>query len=69
METHKKEKEILNCENCSKIYKQNANSEEHIKTNQEQINYNCKGCTFKTNWIANLKEHKKKCNNTKFRKK
>ena len=64
-----KEKEIINCKNCINMHTESINSEEHIKINHEQTTYNCKGCTFKTNWIANLKEHKKKCNNTKFRKK
>ena len=45
----KKEKIRNNCDKCSKEDEPSINIEEHIRTVPEQITYNCKGCTFKTN--------------------
>lgn len=69
IERIKTEKEIITCENCSQNDNPIIKLEEHIEAKHDQTTYNCKGCNFKTNWMANLKDHRKKCNNNRQRKK
>ena len=69
IEKLKQDKEIMNCEKCNNIQQQSITVKDHKETSQEPVTYNCKGFSFKTNCMANMKEHRKRCNNTKQRKK
>ena len=64
----KAQKDIITCNICSQNDKQNIKIEEHIESTQDQTTYNCKGCNFKTNWMTNLKDHRKTCNNRQRKK-
>ena len=55
-------KEKMHKNETKKLMKKIEQKEETKEENKEMITYNCEDCKFKTNWIATLKEHKKKCN-------
>ena len=56
---------ITECETCNQSIKETMDKNEADKTYIEVEAYNCKECDFKSNWMASMKDHKKRRNKTR----